>query len=135
MKKKSTSHVVQLKERTKERIRKAQGPSSTPKTERPALADALPAGDLKSFISMIPDDMGPQTPEEAVDAVEQARTGVSTSFKTFSPVLQHHGTQNDLARQIISKVPATKLDPNSEEAELARLLKHQMPVKKKDDAS
>jgi hypothetical protein len=57
-------------------------------------------------------------------------------YHPYTPLpIEHHGTQNDLARQIIAKVPAPKLDPNSDEAELARLLKHQMPVKKKGGES
>jgi hypothetical protein len=55
------------------------------------------------------------------------------SVGTFTQLpVEDHGTDNDLARSVIlSRVSAPKLDPNSDEAELARLLKHQMPVKKK----
>jgi hypothetical protein len=203
-KKPSASHVVQLKERTKERIRKAQGHSSTPKTEPPQGPDApppkmefddqrriwVPCGSTeaernalwlsptpaassvtKGFLeaacsSLLADaTAGPPPealPEKLMNPIEAMHKRILRAkavadergeeivtekhleeadrrhgpYHPYTPLpIEHHGTQNDLARQIIAKVPAPKLDPNSDEAELARLLKHQMPVKKKGGES
>lgn len=201
---KSKSHVVLLKERTKERIRKAQGPSSTPKTELPQGPDVPPAGNpldgwkVKivhnpvscqddtpyrgpvTFMDEYSSEMDEKTFKSAEAIVKAGLWGNSQSFPiedataglppealpelkgcehreiyippanpdTFKhfkdqvfpvtdpknwPPIQHHGTENSLARSIISKVPATKLDPNSEEAELARLEKSQLRTSKKKD--
>jgi hypothetical protein len=206
MKKKSTSHVVQLKERTKERIRKAQGHSSTPKTELPQGPDVppveagqvFPKTDFQSWEPYIVPDPDyvptgkmhpvnlnvetPPAPKPTTVSSEDATAGLPPEalpeklmnpieamhkrilrakavadeegveivtekhleeadrrhgpYHPYTPLpIEHHGTQNDLARQIIAKVPAPKLDPNSEEAELARLQKHQMPVKKRGGES
>jgi hypothetical protein len=170
MKPKSASHVVQLKERTKERIRKAQGPSSTPKTELPQHPDVPPfveklkktseemiaSGKWKGINSGaclddatagLPPEAMPEPLKAGVDKLRKhaqdlvdegvvpqqtADAAVKLVLNSFTQLpVEHHGHQNDLAKSVISKVPTPKLDPNSEEAELARLQKHQMPVKKK----
>jgi hypothetical protein len=107
-KKPSTSHVVVLKEKVKERIL-AKSPLTTKV--------------LRKVYGQLTADEDQSPPR-----------GKLFWQPKFLPV-EHHGTQNDVARQIIAKVPAPKLDPNSEEAELARLQKHQMPVKKRGGES
>jgi hypothetical protein len=177
-KKPSASHVVQLKERTKERIRKAQGHSSTPKTELPQGPDAPPfleklkktseemiaSGKWKGINSdACLDDATAGLPPEALpetrskgydkfcqslqDAAHERQKEIEQNLdqppehsrrlamlKAHVPLpVEHHGHQNDLAKSVISKVPTPKLDPNSDEAELARLQKSQLRTAKKKD--
>ena len=209
---KTVSHVVALKQRTIERIRKAQGPSSTQKTELPQGPDVPPAEDFVRYKhpfgkEPLPEGMGfnYQKPpamvwdgvtwnkegatEKEIEAnhnsllntwaslsgtLEDATAGLppealpeSQKWKNeathpcdvidpmsgdglkiltavvnsgygrtvpSSTFLEHHGTENDLARQVLSKVPVPKLDPNSEEAELARLQKSQLRTTKKKES-
>jgi hypothetical protein len=98
---KPKSHVVALKEKVKARIL-----SKSPPVVPPVVAGASIAE--KEFTSPV-----------------KFRVG---SFKQL-PV-EKHGDDNRLARKVIAGLSTTKLDPNSAEAELARLLKHQLPTKK-----
>jgi hypothetical protein len=184
---KSKSHVVLLKERTRERILgKAQGPSSTPKTEPPHGTDVLPARkNIRYFLDETPSEVGAETIKAVEAVVKSGLWGNSQSFpiddataglppealpeplragmdklrkhaqdlvtegvvpqktadaavkmvlNTFQQLpIQHHGTENDLARQVLTRLPTSKLDPNSEEAELERLQKSQLRTTKKKD--
>jgi hypothetical protein len=64
---------------------------------------------------------------------DKMKAAIVASWSNQAAPVERHGTENDLARSIISKVPATKLDPNSPEAELARLEKSQLRNTKKKD--
>lgn len=180
------SHVVLLKERTKERILgKAQGHSSAPSAGSDLPVPDVPP-DVKSALELhastvterddggllfqtledttagLPAEALPEPPttdalfasepKRLMDALEKA--GLKEKFLHPSPEdyipklapfphgmgntvrlpIQHHGTENDLAKSVISKVPATKLDPNSPEAELARLEKSQLRNTKKKES-
>jgi hypothetical protein len=71
---------------------------------------------------------------ESIVAIHKELMEVTKPLRVFTPLpIQHHGTQNNLARSVIAKVPTSKLDPNSEEAELARLQKSQLRTTKKKD--
>jgi hypothetical protein len=203
---KSKSHVVLLKERTKERILgKAEGHSSTPKTELPQGTDVPPAGfhklphvvppegaqlfpetkasDWEPYVIIDPafehggnvsvpnptsvkyEDATAGLPPEALPEVEipphtsfydpigkmaepnggwvsidkntdswETKKGAIVRFDGEKGTIQHHGTENDLAKSVISKVPVQKLDPNSPEAELARLEKSQLRNTKKKES-
>lgn len=159
--KKSTSHVVNLKRRTIDRIRKTQSPDIPPvsvkRTFIPAVEDEYTDEERLAMIqdatAGLPPEALPETPMERALRTgkpdPENNIGVVSEDKLYEEFasrpnfkippftqlpVEHHGTQNDLARQIIARVPAPKLDPNSEEAELARLQKHQMPVKKKGES-
>lgn len=82
----SKSHVVQLKERVKERIKgKGEAPSSTSQTKMPADSDVPPDDAV-----FVPPDFG--------------MLGPIPKISTWLAV-EDHGTVNDLARQVIfSKV-------------------------------
>lgn len=147
--KKSTSHVVLLKERTKRRILgKPEGPSCTPSSPVVrADSDVAPAK-VTDFLSGLPDDLGPQTEKESVEAVERYRMYQNATYEdpmlhpvarenikrfakslglAFLPV-EDSTAINQQARQVISKVPTSK--PHSE---LARLENSQLKNTKKKD--
>jgi hypothetical protein len=149
---KPKSHVVELKEKVKARILgKAQGHASTKKTEPPQGTDVPPLYEVdevntkiindrlsyenKVELHRLYEDATAGLPPEALPVGSESsqllqKAGIAAPWKATPLPVQHHGTQNDLSKSVISKVPATKLDPNSEEAELARLLNHQLPRKK-----
>lgn len=96
MKKKSKSHVVQLKEKVKSRILgKRETPLSAYQTEQPQHSDVPPAQEAHDFVSV-------------VQAVSKGLVE-SGAFKgtSFLPVEQH-GTTNDAARQVIISRVKTK---------------------------
>lgn len=152
MKKKSTSPTVALKQRTKQRILakkgKPGGSSMTlPESGDASDSDVPPEGMLKNPVqamherimraakvavedgSVLEDGTPFLTPEHIAEA--DRRHG--TKYGPFTPLpVEHHGKTNDLARQtILSKVPTSKQDPNSDAATLARLNAAQQKPKKK----
>jgi hypothetical protein len=166
--KKSTSHVVNLKRRTIDRIRKTQSPDVPPvsvkQTFIPAVEDEFTDEERLAMYESATYEtpvMHPEAIESLMKLAEKFKlndatvglppealpastlvAGCDPSFTvggdkiimhfTQLPV-EHHGHQNDLAKSVISKVPTPKLDPNSDEAELARLQKSQLRTAKKKD--
>jgi hypothetical protein len=154
----SKSPTVLLKQRTKERIMnklqkigQAEGPSTTPPASGDASDSDVPpivvsdfkmkvdfnaeaeriranlkeAGLLEKFENPSPADYMPKLdtfPHGMGDTVRFLPTTDSTSI-------------NQQARQVIASLKPSKLDPNSAEAELARLEKSQLKTVKKPAAS
>lgn len=108
MKKKSKSHVVQLKEKVKSRILgKAKGHSTASQTGTPTETDASLLSMVKqpSDLMDVPRELWPKTVLELGNLLK--KNASPTIPSSFLPVEQH-GTTNDAARQVILSRVKTK---------------------------